>query len=156
MKKISLAILMITAMGVTMYGQPDVMQREYGYDAAGNRIIRKVVIIPPPPAPQSSPSHKSMSGIDSVQNDVLTDRAGDIALKIYPNPTTSAITLEVEHATEEITGMIYLHNSSGGMLSSQAIHSDRTEIDMRSYPAGIYLATVLINGKQTHWKNIKQ
>jgi len=130
-------------------------QREYGYDDAGNRIWRKVIGLSSPAPPPSSPGQKSLDGknTDSV---FYTDKAGDILLKIFPNPTASTVTLQIEGEVDEVNGTVMLYSLSGAKTGEQRISSYRTEIDMRSYPVGAYLVTVVINGKTTYWKIVKK
>jgi hypothetical protein len=131
-----------------------ILQREYGYDAAGNRIVRKVVTIP---SEKGILGHKSASfQSDTTNTDFYVDKLEEMLLKIYPNPTTSVVTIQVEGVGNEIDGMITLYNLSGAILSSQRTNSYQTEIDLSTYPAGSYLVTVNINDKTTHWKIIKQ
>jgi len=132
----------------------DVLKREYEYDNAGNRIVRKVVEIPYQGSPQPS-EQKPVSHSDTSFNDFYTDKIGDMSLKIFPNPTTSIVTLQIDGTQDEIDGIISLYSLSGAKIATQLATSYTTDIDLSPYPAGIYLATIQINGKTTHWKIIK-
>jgi hypothetical protein len=130
------------------------MKREYGYDNAGNRIVRKEVILP---SPKSSSGHKSANSQSNEDfKDFYTDKVGNISLKIFPNPTTSVVNLQIVGEQEKIEGMVTLYSLTGAEIGSQPIKAYRTEINMSSYSVGTYLATVVINGKTTHWKIVKQ
>jgi hypothetical protein len=155
MKRIYLyvACLFFSA-GQLSHGQ-EIMERVYEYDNAGNRIIRKVLVME---TSSTQSNHKSMNGYTGVDsNRFLTDNAGDIALKIYPNPTTSKVTLQIETSEAiEINGTVTVYNQSGSLLGSQRVSDYRMEIDMSVYPSGIYPVVIQINGKTTNWKIIKQ
>jgi len=152
--QICLTVLFISLISFMNGQNTDIMKREYGYNNAGNRIVRKEVFLPSPP---KSPGHKSVSSeSDTNFNDFYTDKLGDISLKIYPNPTTSVVKLQIEGIEGEITGMVHLYNLTGSEIGSQPIKSYQMEIDMSSYSTGTYLATVVVNGKTTYWKIVKQ
>jgi len=145
-----------------IYGQ-NVMKREYDYDNAGNRIVRQVLTLPnkSPKQQKSNDSLPETEELKETENlselgNFYVDKVGDISLKIFPNPTTSVVTLQIDDATGEIDGEITLYGLSGVKIASQRMTSYRTEIDMNSYPTGTYLATVLINGKTSYWKIVKQ
>jgi hypothetical protein len=148
-----LFILLTLLLNVISYAQtPDVLKREYEYDLAGNRVLRMVVLLD-----DGSPGHKSMSNkSDSAQHDFLTDKAGDISLKVFPNPTTSTVTLEVDSKTEAIDGTISIHTLQGSTIHTQTFKSYVTDIDLSIYTSGTYLINVYVNGKATYWKIIKQ
>ena len=147
-----LFILFVLLLNVVSYAQTDIMKREYEYDLAGNRVLRMVVLLK-----EGSPGHKSMSNkSDSTQRDFLADKAGDISLKIFPNPTTSIVTLEVDSKTEAIDGTISIHTLQGATIHTQTFNSYVTDIDLSIYTSGTYLINVYLNGKATYWKIIKQ
>ena len=129
------------------------MLRGYEYDAAGNRIIRSVLIIPAPQQ-KSMDWQSDTTDLDELEN-FYEDKVGGISLKIFPNPTTSVITLQIEDAQDKVEGTITLYNLSGAKIGEQRITSQRTEIDMSSYPIATYLATIRINGKTGYWKIVK-
>ena len=133
--------------------------RQYDYDEAGNRVLRTVFVLS---APNSSPKQQKSNDLppDTEESDelgiVYVDKVGDIALKIFPNPTTSVVELQIEGEHGEIEGTVTFYNLSGAKIGEQRITSYRTEIDMSSYSVGTYLATVVINGKKNYWKVVKQ
>jgi hypothetical protein len=155
MKKVYLYLACLCfAIGQWSYGQ-DIMERVYEYDDAGNRIVRKVLTMETTSTQSLHKSMNSNTGVDSTN--FFTDNAGDIALKVYPNPTTSKVTLRIETLVEvEIDGMIIIYNQSGSRLGSQQVDSYWEEIDMSAYPPGIYPVVIQINNRTTHWKIIKQ
>ena len=149
-----LFLLSMCLLSVISYAQtPNIMEREYGYDDAGNRIIRQVVMLR-----EGSPRQKSMSNNpDSLSDEFFTDKAGDISLKLFPNPTTSSITLQIDNKMEETPeGTVSIYTLQGGGIHTQPISSYTTRIDLSMYPSGTYLINVYINGRTTYWKIIKQ
>jgi hypothetical protein len=135
----------------------DEMQREYGYDAAGNRILRKVVEIP---------QQKSLiSNIDSVQEiaqdsnkkqeKYYVDNLGNFSLKVFPNPATSVVNIDILNTNTRIEGNIMVYNASGALLTTKQINTSHIELDVSPYSKGNYFAVIYINGEKTHWKIIK-
>ena len=153
-QQICLIVIFMSVLSL-MKGQS--FQREYGYDDAGNRVLRKVAVL----SPKSQKSNDSQSDTNNTENtDELetfyVDKVGDISLKIFPNPTTSVVTLLIEDLQDEVAGTVTLYNLSGAKIGEERITSYRTEIDMSSYPVASYLATIRINGKASYWKIVKQ
>lgn len=59
------------------------------------------------------------------------------ALNIYPNPATDIFTLV---ADERLTGSVYqIFNSEGKIILNGKIYSEQTIIDLKGFPAGVYL-----------------
>jgi hypothetical protein len=150
-KCICLIVLFIASLSVVQ-GQA-ILQREYDYDNAGNRTVRKIISFPP----AKSPGEKSTNSQSDMDDDTFyEDKMGNMSLKIFPNPTTSVVKFQIEGIQGEIEGKLMLYNLLGVMVSEQRISSYYTEVDMSSYPTGTYLATMLINGEKTYWKIVKQ
>ena len=146
--------LIIIFIGALSFVKGQQLKREYDYDNAGNRIVRKVVTIT---SQKSSPGHKSAnSQSEAGDEEFYEDKVGDISLKIFPNPTTSVVVLQIEGKQDEVDGTVMLYDLSGAKIGEQRITSYRTEVNMSSYPTGAYLATVMINGKVSYWKIVKQ
>ena len=128
---------------------------EYDYDASGNRILRKVIDLQAaPPAPtmavvQGSPEEKP------AEPEYFVEKIAQVAMKIYPNPTTEKITLEIAGWEELQTGIFKLFSLSGQLLQEQQVHSTNTSISLAGLPKGIYLLQVQINTRTETWKVIK-
>ena len=142
------------------------MQRVYDYDAAGNRILRSICVIPPynqaPPQESMDSQSDGNDAEDGKESEkangaemFYVDKVGNISLKIFPNPATSIVRLEITGELAKIDGVVILYDLTGATIGSQLIRSYYTEIDMSSYPAATYLATVQINGKTGYWKIVK-
>ena len=125
----------------------DVMQREYGYDASGNRILRKIVEIP---------EQKSfISDKDTIQTQELVqdsikkgkkyyiDELGNLSLKVFPNPTTSIVNIDILNINTQIEGNIMLYSASGALLANKQINTSHIELDVSTYSKGNYFAVIL-------------
>ena len=91
--------LIIIFIGALSFVKGQQLKREYDYDEAGNRIVRKVVTMT---TQKSSPKHKSADSQseageeDFYDEGFYMDKVGDISLKIFPNPTTSVVSFQIE------------------------------------------------------------
>jgi len=118
----------------------------YGYDAAGNRISRTIVIPPLRSAPESQ----------DEQPVVYSETLSDIELKIYPNPTDGLLKVEIRNLPEKQTAGVWLYNLSGKLVTSHKGITDFVNINISSQPPGIYLMKIVAGEYQTEWKIIKK
>ena len=154
-------LILFLFFGMAAYSQPNAMKRVYEYDAAGNRVVRKVF--------ELSSKQKSMDNTDEDEDEdedengsankeeksFLIDNLGDIKLKVFPNPTSSIVYIDIENVEVVSQGSITVYNAAGTQIGTQRIGSLNASVDLSSHPTGIYLVTITINGKETKWKIIK-
>jgi hypothetical protein len=134
---------------------------QYEYDAAGNRTLRKTIDLSPqyaPPAPEDTttshlPPHTSHLVPHTA--DYFVETIAQTEIKIYPNPTTEKITLEISGWQDLQTGVFKLFSLHGQLLKDYPIHSSTTIISLSELPKGVYILKVIINGKSEDWKIIK-
>jgi len=136
---------------------------EYSYDASGNRTKRKTIDLTPaaPPAPPEDSLRWASGRVDeetSGQGDeevFFVEKVAQTEIKIYPNPTTEKITLEISGWQELQTGVFKLYSPNGQFLKEHLVHSATTTVSLAGMPTGIYLLTVNINNRTESWKIIK-
>ena len=117
---------------------------KYSYDAAGNRISRTIVL-----APRSAP-------VDETKPVVHTEVFSDMQLKIYPNPTTGRLKVEISNLPEGHTAQIWLYAMSGKLITTYKDVSYAVNIDISGQPAGNYVMKIVAGNFQTEWKIIKK
>ena len=139
------------------------LPRVYEYDAAGNRIVRKVLEVKySPPAPEDSVEVTSyelqVTGyeLQVASYEFFVEKVAQVEMKIYPNPTTEKITLEISNFEKLQTGVFKLYNLNGQLLKECPVHSVSTELSLAGLSAGVYLLKVFMNDKTEDWKIIKQ
>jgi acetyl esterase/lipase len=67
--------------------------------------------------------------------------------ELYPNPTSAALTIEAQQG--EKVELVEVFDLSGKQLISTKVDERKTTIDLRNYPAGIYVVKARVDG-QTH------
>jgi hypothetical protein len=144
------------------------LQVQYEYDAAGNRTIRKTIMLAPQYAPPDStetklqaseelePQISATSSAPLKDSNYFIEKIAQVEIKIYPNPTTEKITLEILNWQNLQTGTFKLYSLTGQLLQEQPVHSESTIISLANLPKGTYILKVFINNRTEDWKVIKQ
>jgi hypothetical protein len=144
------------------------LQVQYEYDASGNRTSRKTIVIGKapqlaPPAPQDSTLVANelellttlMTQDLSTEPEYFVEKIARIEIKIYPNPTTEKITLEIPGWENLQTGNFKLYSLTGQLLQEQRVHSATTSVSLAGLPKGTYILKIYINNRTENWKIIK-
>ena len=130
--------------------------REYYYDESGNRVLRVVINIGnAPPSPEDSLQVTSYE-LQVTSDEYFVEKVAQVEMKIYPNPTTEIITLEISNFEKLQTGVFKLYNLNGQLLKECPVHSVSTEVSLAGLASGTYLLKVFMNDKTEDWKIIKQ
>ncbi len=121
-------------------------QITFGYDAAGNRVSR-TILIPPSSAPQAVKIYES-----------VTEQLGDERqLKIYPNPTKGILTVEIIGGNTEDDIRFTLYNLQGIILQQiESVVGSTKQVDMSAYPIATYILRLHAGDKIIDYKIIKQ
>jgi hypothetical protein len=80
--------------------------------------------------------------------------AANNSIDIYPNPAHDNITIEISGNNK--AGNIQILNTIGQVVETKNIYTAKTNIDITSLPAGIYLVQVTIEGNKVIQKIEKQ
>lgn len=141
-KKVTLLILLATAC-ISFAQTP--LPIEISYDAAGNRITRKVL--------QISTMSKGGNYSDSTY---YLDQMQSIQMKVYPNPTQGKVYIIMSEVEEDSLKEIRLYDNQGKLVYKSDGYGNTIEIDISSYPTGYYMVELYVNEEHTTWKIIKQ
>ena len=141
----SIFTLIILLLLLTANANMSAQTVSYGYDAAGNRIFRTIVM-----------QNQARVAAPTEKQTVYSEMLSNIRLNIYPNPTDGWLKVEIQGMAEGQTANILLYNLSGQMIVSLKGITDFTDIDISSQPAGTYLMKIIAGEYQTEWKIIKK
>jgi hypothetical protein len=125
----------------------------YGYDAAGNRISRTIVM-------QTSSLRAAASEEEEEEEaeepTAYSEILSEVQIKIYPNPTKGLLHIEIQNLPPDVTAQIALYQLSGKLVTLNRGVTYSTEIDITGQPAGTYILKIVAGEEQTEWKIIKQ
>lgn len=116
---------------------------EFTYDATGNRRTKRYII-------ETLKSAKTNSTIKEKQNEIVE------CIKLYPNPTHGYVYIEIQGYDSEMRSKLILLNTSGITLFQTANIKPAFNLNLSSYPDGIYLLRMFIGESVWEWKIIKE
>lgn len=129
------------------------LPRAYEYDNAGNRIVRKVIELP---MPNNMYNDTESNNVCHVDNIYYIDNVQDYTIKIYPNPTSSLIYVDIEGDNADKNATLSVYNISGSLLHTKQITGNSTIVDLSNYPVGAYLVIMQLKNEKTTWKVLKK
>ena len=114
---------------------------EYGYDAAGNRISRKEI---------------QMGGA-GPQAPPIEDKVGNMDVSIYPNPTQSTLTVnmdvsELDEKDQQAQAKMYLFDLTGKQILTRTVSTSSTQMDLSNQPPGGYILRIQKGKTFSEWK----
>ncbi len=117
----------------------------YNYDASGNRVL--------------STREITFRSDSLAQDSDRLPRHHELSLNritVYPNPTEGRLGVEIT-GPESLTGAsITVYSSSGSVIYNDQEIEEMNEIDLTSYPNGIYILIISMpNDEVSSWKIIK-
>lgn len=127
---------------------------EYGYDAAGNRILRKVITLQ-----KKSGSAAAAAGDQPVEvpaPEIYGDLPGERKVVIYPNPTQGMLRIEFRGYGDMAGIRLLLYNVQGRLLWQAGRVEPSGTLDMSAYPAGMYILQMTEGKAKSEWKIIKE
>jgi hypothetical protein len=100
---------------------------------------------------QSGTNYNEVQGVQqpyeiSVVTDISRPVEINLVCKVYPNPSTNYLHLEIEEVKEELTYVLY--SIDGRVLKNAIITEQLSELSMRDYAPSTYLLEVKQAGKR--------
>ena len=78
------------------------------------------------------------------------------SLTVYPNPAEEIITVELRNSVSNISGSIYIYDMLGQRdNTSKNLQSSKSEMNVSSFPSGIYFVKYVNQGYTESGKFIK-
>lgn len=139
MKKSNLIALLIMVISPTLAQNID-----FTYDAAGNRIKREVVLT------------RGVSEDEDNQGVELLDGTfNDRIVKIFPNSQESTVKITISGFESDDECSLQIYFTNGVKIRSQIVTNPITIIDLSGQQQGVYLLQIILNGKSSSWRVIK-
>jgi len=165
--KRKITLLLWLCIPLLCLAQSNPLPRYYEYDAAGNRIVRKVITVQAPPAPpedslESLPvTHYALqdelpSSGSQLSPEYYVEKLAQVEMKIYPNPATEKITLSISNMEKMQTGTLQLYSMNGQLLQTRLLSEAEVDISLVGLSKGTYILKVQVNDIIENWKIIKQ
>ena len=92
----------------------------------------------------------------SGENDFFSDRLSDKTIRIYPNPTSGVMKIEIKGFDSSDTGTLNLFNLAGQQILTANVTSAVTQLDFTDRQNGTYILQLWLNGENSTWKIIKE
>jgi hypothetical protein len=133
----------------------------YGYDEAGNRINRKIVYL------------KSSKSLKSAQTDTtanpqtdtaakekeapgpVTDKAGDMQIDVYPNPTKDELQVKITGAKTN-TCRVTVVDMDGKTIYQNKDFGLSGAIDLSHQAKGMYIMRIEVGEEVSEWKVVRE
>ena len=145
--------LILLLFAIPLFCMAQNLPRKYEYDEAGNRVTRYVITLnPAPPAP---PDSSQTANLSPQPIEYYVEKISQVEIKIYPNPTTENVTLEITNMEQLLAGKFTLYSLTGQLLQEHTVHSATTTVSLANLPKGAYILKVSVNNRVEDWKIIK-
>lgn len=114
---------------------------EYRYDAAGNRILKQIVL-------NRTQARKRMA--------TTSDKVANVEFTLCTNPTTGLLRIEATNLKDDCHGQTTIYTTNGGLIMRKPLKGRVTTINMSTLPQAVYILKIEINGQQSSWRIVKQ
>ena len=81
-----------------------------------------------------------LDGVAVLNTTLDINTAASAALKLYPNPASSAIWCELPDGQQQ--GTLVIYNATGSEMMRQTLTSDRQQVRIESIPNGVYFVNI--------------
>lgn len=133
----------------------------YGYDPSGNRVSRVIAYDSSPPngriqQPTDTTVQKSDTLAQQQQLNPYIELLGSQQITIFPNPTKGLLVVDITNMQDIKTSSIALYDLGGREVFSKSEIKNTNSINFANEPPGMYGLRIILDGKITEWKVIKQ
>ena len=125
----------------------------YDYDDSGNRLKRYII---PLKSAYISNEDTLKESKEISKKEEFEEKLGEVTIRIYPNPTRGELSVEVSGPGNDETVDYQLFSQTGLLLITKRKNGFRFTVDMERYPGGMYILRLMIKGKISQWKILKE
>jgi hypothetical protein len=131
----------------------------YDYDETGNRTKRYIVLGKGNSSDEET-SKKDEESSKEVEENTKTkefeENLGEMTIKIYPNPTRGQLVVKISGLEPDETVDYQLFSNTGLLLDTKGKNNYEFKVDMARYSGGMYVLRLMIKGKISQWKILKE
>ena len=121
----------------------------YGYDAAGNRISRMLVV---QKSSDVNPADTVVDERKALHDDMLSEV--DL-VRVFPNPASDQLHIILPVASE-VAADYWLYNTQGVLVVQGKFEASDNTLSLQEHRAGVYLLLIKNNQKTEQWKILKK
>lgn len=100
---------------------------EYRYDAAGNRILKQIVL-------DRTQTRKRMAA--------TSDKVANVEFTLCTNPTTGLLRIEATNLRDDCHGQATICTTNGGLIMRKPLKGRVTTINMSALPQAVYILKI--------------
>jgi hypothetical protein len=126
----------------------------FDYDASGNRIHRNFITLKSASAQANVSSSYTRTPYNLTKP--YEEKQGDQDIKIYPNPTSGQLKVEITGVDVTQKSAIYVYDLQGKLIILKSPVTGSDVIDLSNYVNGLYLMKILLGDKSSEWKIVKE
>lgn len=144
--KMRQVFILLVLFSIPIWGYSQSKGLEYGYDKAGNRTYRYVVLLPASP-------------LKSAQIDIppLEHNLGPLEIKIFPNPTQGQLLVDIQNGEDGETYSMHLYDISGKLLIEKKHKGNGSQpLNLSLYTPGPYILILKTPNGKMEYKIIKE
>lgn len=148
MKKFSFLIILMILSFFNLSSQ--VSAYIYSYDPSGNRISRELIILP---EILKSQEVDNQSATDTTKLEYF---AFGKSVRIYPNPTSDYLNIEISNLQIENNSTVIIYDTSGRILRKMGITDNNTVLNLSDISSGLYILQLIIGEHRKEWNILKK
>jgi len=84
------------------------------------------------------------------------EKLEEMTIKIFPNPTKGQLTVAINGIGPDETADYQLFSQAGRLVDTKRGNGNEFTVDMERYPSGLYILRLMIRGKISQWKILKE
>lgn len=146
------SLLLVTMVSISIYSLK-AQDVSFGYDNAGNRTSRQVLILVEKSQPEEGQTQNLSTNL-LKNTEILDSNVLQKPLLIYPNPTEGKIELMLDDIRQNSNLNVF--STDGVLLIHREIKNKKTSIDLSSQPNGIYYLYITTDNNTESIKIVKQ
>ena len=128
---------------------------EFGYDAAGNRIYRRVIVLDG--GQRRAETEETYPADEEEAPEAPTESwlpASGRTVRIYPNPTHGRLLVRVDGALE--SGSLTVYSLGGARLHASSLQEGENILDLSGLDDGRYVLVLNMDGEKKEYVVVKK